>query len=90
MLQLDIETRAAINAMLSFALFCVLVAFGLDMKVPYPRQVIIAFSRPMNRALCYICLYVMAYYNPIISILMFMCITLLHTDYVNMVGSNTS
>lgn len=84
---MDVETRVACNSMISILLFCVLVAYGLDMRVPYPQYVIDAFDKPVVRILSYISLYLMAYYNPIISILMFMCLMFLHIDYINLIGS---
>jgi len=81
----DVETRTVINIILSLLLLIVIIAFGLDMKVPYPPHVVRNFDQPLVRLLTYVALYMIAYYNPVVSILAFMCVIFLHIDYVNLV-----
>ena len=73
------------NAVVCMVLFALLVMYGLDMKVPYPRKIVQAFDEPYIRVLTYFAVYYVAYYNPIISVLLFMCVMLLHIDYINLI-----
>lgn len=80
----ELEMRTVVNIILSLLLLTILIAFGLDMKVPYPPHLLRNFDQPLVRLMTYIAVYLIAYYNPIVSVLAFMCILFLHIDYVNL------
>lgn len=79
------EYIVIINAVLLVILVILLIVYGLDMKVPYPKYVIRAFEKPYVRFVVYICVFHVAYYNPIISIMVMMCVLALHLDLINLV-----
>ena len=80
----EVEVRMMVNIFASLILLLILIAFGLDMKVPYPPHILRNFDQPLVRLMTYIALYLVAYYNPVVSILAFMCVIFLHVDYVNL------
>lgn len=80
----DTDVRTVANLTICLILLMLLIAFGLDMRVPYPSQVIQGFTEPIVRLISYVALYNLAYYNPVVSILAFMCLVFLHIDYVNL------
>lgn len=82
------DTTTVINGVLCIVLFGILVTIGLDMKVPYPKKMLELFDQPLVRLLTYVALYHLAYYNPVVSLLCFMCVIFLHIDYVNLVTKN--
>lgn len=79
------ETRTIINAFIILLELVMIVAFALDMRVPYPPEVIKAFHQPVVRLIMYILLFLVAYYNPIVSLLLAVCIITLHIDIINFV-----
>lgn len=81
------EQIVIINAVLLLTLVALLIIYGLDMKVPYPPYVIRAFEKPYIRFIVYISVFHMSYYNPLISIMVMMCVLALHLDLINLVHS---
>lgn len=72
------------NLGILFVLFIILVVYGVDMRIPYPRWVIQLYNEPLVRICTYAFIYHVAYYNPVISIFMLMCIVFLHLDIINL------
>lgn len=79
------EHIALINAVLLLMLMSLLIVYGLDMKIPYPHLVIRAFEKPYVRLSIYISMFFLAYYNPVVSIMVMMCVLALHLDMINLV-----
>lgn len=79
------ETRTIVNAFIVLVLIILITAFALDMRIPYPPEVINAFHQPIVRICVYICVFFVAYYNPIIGLLLMICVITLHLDIINLV-----
>lgn len=82
------DSRTILNSLIVLILVMLLVVYALDIKVPYPPYVINAFSQPIVRLLVYIGMYSIAYYNPVVSILTFVCVISLHLDLINLGSKN--
>lgn len=79
--------KMIINAAILILLYFVISIFSIDIRIPYPKNIIIAFNEDYIKLLSYISIYFIAYYNPIISIVMLIFIVLLHTNHVLVVGN---
>lgn len=70
---------------ITLVLIILISIFGLDMKEPYPHYTIKLFSEPYVRFFCYLSIYLLAIYSPILGIVSSIGILLLHIDYINLV-----
>ena len=61
--------------------------FGLDIITPYPKEWVIYFNEPIVKIATYVAIYHVAYYNPVISILIMVAVLLLHTDMIMLVDN---
>lgn len=66
------------------ALLVIITEFGVDMRKPYPAWVMDLFEEPMARFIAYVCVYLIACYNPFIAILLAIILVFLHIDYINL------
>lgn len=78
------NTVALVNASILLVLLMVVMVYGIDMRVPYPKRVILAFDEPIVRILTYALIYHVAYYNAVISVFAVICVVFLHIDLVNL------
>lgn len=74
-----------INLLVLLILIIFVSLFALDMKEPYPKNVIKYFSEPYVRFLSYMIVYALTFYNNTIAIVFLIGILLLHIDYINLV-----
>lgn len=77
--------QVIINLVVIVLTTTVISIIGVDMKEPYPPNVIKWFLEPYFRVICYFFLYFLALYNGPIALLYTIAIILLHIDYVNLV-----
>jgi len=62
--------------------------FGLDMKEPYPKQLIKLYNEPYIRFFSYMVVYALTYYNNTLSLLGLVGVLMLHMDYINLIVAN--
>jgi hypothetical protein len=74
-----------LNILIVTLLYFIICIFSLDIRVPYPKSVIVYFNEPYVKLVAYLVLYVVSYYNPIVSLLLMMVIVFLHTNDVAIV-----
>lgn len=75
-----------INTLSVVFLYFVISIFSLDMKIPYPKQVVIMFHEPLSKIVAYLVVFCLASYNPILSILTLILVIFLHDNDINMVN----
>lgn len=59
--------------------------FGLDMKEPYPKQLIQLYNEPYIRFLSYMLVYALTFYNNTLALVGLLGVLMLHIDYINLV-----
>lgn len=74
----------AVNLVIVFLILVWIVKYSLRMKSPYPRWALNAFNEQYVRLFVYILLYVLCFYNPVVGLVAFIGILLLHLDYINL------
>ena len=78
------NARGFINLAILISMIVLISVFGLDMKEPYPKGMIKAYSEPYVRFLAYLSVYLISFYNTSISFVLLIGVLLLHIDYVNL------
>lgn len=74
------NNKIIINISVIFVLFLLIIIFGLDIKTPYPKEIVVYFNEPMVKIGAYVLIYHISYYNPIISIMLLLLVLMVHTD----------
>ena len=77
-----------LNTLIATLLYFIICIFALDIKVPYPKSVIVHFHEPYVKLIVYLTLYFVSYYNPIISLLLMMVIVFIHANDVEIVSQS--
>lgn len=77
-----------LNTLIVTLLYFIICIFALDIRVPYPKSVIIHFHEPYVKLIVYLTLYFISYYNPIISLLLMMVIVFIHANDVEIVSQS--
>jgi len=74
-----------INFFILITMIIIISIFGLDMKEPYPKELIQLYNEPYIRFLSYMLVYALTFYNNTLSILGLFGVLMLHLDYINLV-----
>lgn len=61
-----------------------LALYGLDVKKPYPREVVNSFAEPAMRFACYVALFLVANRDAYAALALAVVLLLLHFDYINL------
>lgn len=75
-----------LNIVASILVFLYICIYSLNTKILYPRFVIDIFSEPAGRVLIYLCIYLLSFYNELLTLLIFCAVILLHIDIINYLG----
>ncbi len=73
-----------VEVILASIIFLIILEYGLDMKKPYPRWVILSFDEPITRFVSCIVIYIIACWSPILSVLLATLFVFLHLDHINL------
>ena len=76
------NNKIILNMLLIILLYFIICIYSIDVRIPYPKWVIMNFHEPYMKVLIYIVLYITSYYNPIISLLFTIFTIMLHTNDV--------
>ena len=76
--------KGFINIGVLLLLIIIISLYGLDIREPYPPQIIKLFSEPYIRFFTYIFIYALSFYNYSITFVFLFAVLLLHIDYVNL------
>ena len=79
-LNINSNVKVYINIAVISVIYIMITIYSLDIKIPYPKPLIIYFNQPWMKLLVYITLYFISYYNPIIALLAFIFVVILHTN----------
>lgn len=74
--------RGVVNLIILLLVIILISIYGLDVKEPYPKNVVLFFSEPYVRVISYLVLYLVSLYNYTISFVLTIMVILLHNDYV--------
>ena len=74
-----------LNTLIVTLLYFIICIFSLDIRVPYPKSVIVHFNEPYVKLVSYLVIYFVSYYNPIVSMLLMVMVVLIHTNDVEIV-----
>lgn len=80
----DIEKNTVAFILFVAVLLVTLTEYGIDMHKPYPSWVMDLFEEPLARFVAFVCVYLVACYNPFIAILLAIVLVFLHIDYINL------
>jgi hypothetical protein len=78
--------KIILNAAILILMYFIISIFSLDVRIPYPKSIIVAFNKDYVKLLSYIAIYFIAYYNPVISITLLVFIVILHSNDVMLVN----
>jgi hypothetical protein len=79
------SSQLILNTLIVTLLYFIICIFALDIRVPYPKSIIVHFHEPYVKLVVYLALYSISYYNPIISLLLMMMIVFIHSNDVQIV-----
>jgi hypothetical protein len=79
-----IEKNTVAFTLLVATLLVTITHYGIDMHKPYPLWVMDMFAEPLVRFISYVCVYLVACYNPFIAVLLAVILVFLHIDYINL------
>jgi len=79
------NTKIITNSVITFLMIVFISLFGLELTIPYPKIVVQTFDEPVARILLYFAAYLLAEYNPVISLLYVMLLIFVHVDYINII-----
>jgi hypothetical protein len=79
------QTKVITNIVIMTLMIIFISLFGLELTIPYPKIVVTMFDEPLARILLYFAAYILAEYNPIISLLYLMLLIFVHVDYINII-----
>lgn len=74
------NTTVITNTLLMVSIFFGISVYALDIKIPFPQRLVIMFHDPASRIMFYFGVYLLSFYNPIISMLALVFIVLLHSN----------
>ena len=74
------NTIVIINTLLIVLIFFGISVYALDIKIPFPQQLVIMFHDPSIKIVFYFGVYLLSFYNPIISMLALVFVVLLHSN----------
>lgn len=74
-----------INLLILITMMIIISIFGLDMKEPYPKELIQLYNEPYVRFISYMFVYALTFYNNSIAIVGLIAVLLLHIDFINLV-----
>ncbi len=77
------NTSIILNSLIVVVLYFIISIFALDLRIPYPKLLIVKFHEPYIKILVYMCVYLSSYYNPIISLLCLILVVLLHSNDIS-------
>lgn len=80
-------SRVALNTLLVVVLYFVVSIWALDVRIPFPRWMIVGFREPYIKIAAYLGVYALSYYNPVISILALVMVVMLHSNDVGLLGT---
>ena len=70
---------------LIYGLLIVLISiYSLDVKIKYPKIIIILFNEPSFRFMVYLSIYACTYFNVVIAYLFLIATVFLHIDVINL------
>lgn len=65
-------------------LFIIVVEYSLDVKKLYPKWCIEKFQEPYIRFLCYVIIYMLACFSPLLAVTTALIVVFLHIDTLNL------
>jgi len=81
----DEKILIIINNLLILLLLFLISIYSLNMKKPYPKQIIELFNEAYIRFLCYLTIFLLSYYNIRLCMFLLFAVILLHIDYINLI-----
>jgi hypothetical protein len=73
-----------INSFILILLIVFIVKYCINIKIPYPKWIVFIINEPILRFNLYITIYILSFYNPIISLYLLIIILFIHIDYINL------
>jgi hypothetical protein len=73
-----------INIIILLIIILIISSYCLNVRIPYPKNIINNFNEPIIRFVSYILIYCICVYNPILGLFSGVGILLLHIDYINL------
>lgn len=73
-----------LNLIILITIIVITSVFSIDIREPYPKQIIELFSFPLTRFILYFTLYIISLYSLKIGLSLLIMILLLHMDYIEL------
>lgn len=80
----ELSNTAIVLLFVLALLFVIVIEYSLDVKKLYPKWCIKKFQEPYIRFLCYICVYMLACFSPLLAIMVGLIVVFLHIDTLNL------
>lgn len=76
------STTLISNTLVAVLIFFFLAVFAIDFTIPFPRELVMQFQNPAVKLLCYLAVYGVSYWNPVVSLLALMAVVFVHLNEV--------
>lgn len=73
-----------LNSLLVVLLYFVISVFSLDIKIPYPKSLVIVFHEPFVKIVLYMTIFLLASYNPLVSLFALIFVVLMHDNDIEL------
>jgi hypothetical protein len=80
----ELSNTAIVLLFVLSLLFVVVVEYSLDVKKLYPKWCIERFQEPYIRFACYVCVYMLACFSPLLAVMVALVVVFLHIDTLNL------
>jgi hypothetical protein len=78
--------KVILNTIIAVILFLILSVYAVNFTIPWPKDVVVYFEEPIIKAAAYFAVYLTAYYNPVVSVLLLMLVLFLHVNEVMIIN----
>lgn len=77
-----INTTLLMSCGIILFVFCFILNYGLQVRKPYPRDLMTSYSEALTRFVSYIIIYCISTYNAPVGLIMAIALLLMHLDYI--------
>jgi hypothetical protein len=78
------DNISILNIFVLIILITFIVKYCINIKILYPKWVVFVINEPIFRFILYLLIYLLSFYNPIISLYSLIIVLFIHIDYINL------
>ncbi len=77
------NTSIILNSLIVVVMYFIICIFALDVRIPFPKMFVILFHEPYVKIIVYMSVYLISYYNPVVSLMFLIFVILLHSNDIS-------